>query len=794
MNRNKKILKRMIAFGLCAMMAVNTVMMACAESALATKDENVYVTLNSDGSVSGIYVVNEFSSEKGGEISDYGDYTSVKNLTDQSEIYVEDGHITANMPKGKFYYQGDMASGKLPWDISIDYFLDGEKIDSTELAGKSGELKIQIQTKKNPEGNEAFFENYLLQATVILSTEKCRNIQAEGATAGNVGVNRQLVYTILPGEEKTIEITADVQAFEMEGITLQGVPMSLGISEDMLDELELGEQTKELTDAVALLDEGVGTLKKGTAAAADGGKQLAEGISELAKGTNALETGGNSLTEATSLLANGTKELQEGVIQYTEGVEGYTAGVTQYVAGVDMLSQGAKLLSPLESLPLVDDAVVQMYQAVAVGDESKGILSLQSGAESLSNGLHLILEQVKLLENSTDGEKLQQLFAALGQIRTMTGELSETLAEISQAIDGSADMLEAVEAANQDVVAGLNGQVEAANIRIDGVSEQVNAQIESAVSVIQAAVDSGTLDSETAASVISGLNASRVDAASMNISAIQMPEEDESIRNMISGLKGVAENLKTAAGEFSKASEQLKIMEEGMDGGLLSVGAENPMEQLSQALSAACDGADGLKAGIDGISGALKLLGDSTASFGAAGEGIAALNAGFEELCKNNYLLIEGGQALTGAKDAINSGVEALASGAVELDSGAGQLVEGIAILNVGAAMINANTGTLTSGLSELDRGTGTLKEGTETFRSQTDNMDEKIKEQMEDILDEISGEEFEPVSFASDKNTNIGLVQFAMTTEGIKLPEEEEETVPEEEEGFVERLEQLFR
>lgn len=811
MKAKQRFLKRIIASGLCALMAVHMTAAVWAESAAATKDENVYVTLNPNGSVSGIYVINEFTSEKGGEISDYGNYTSVENLTDQSEIYIEDDHITAKMAKGQFYYQGNMDSGKLPWDISIKYFLDGEGIDGAELAGKSGELKIQIETRKNSGGNEVFFDNYLLQATVVLSTEKCHNIQAEGATAGNVGVNRQLVYTILPGEEKHIEITAEVENFEMDAITFQGVPMSLGISEDMLDDIKLSEQTKELTDAVALLDDGVGALKKGTEAAAVGGKQLADGISQLAGGSNALETGGNALSEATALLVDGTKALQTGVNQYTEGVDGFAAGVEQYVAGVEMLSQGAKLLSPLESLPLVNDAVVQMYQAVAVGDESQGIPSLQAGAQSLSDGLHMISEQVKLLETSTDGEKLQQIVEALAGLQTMTTELSDALIEIGQAVEGSAGMIEAVEAAHQAVLADLNNQVDGVNGQISEINHQiqevngnisasvsgVNSQIDNATAAIQAAADSGALDSETAAGAIASLNASKVSEMPVSnvtsLSGIQMPEADENIQSTISGLKEIAGNLKTAAEEFSKASEQLKLVEDGIAGSLSAAGEENPIAQLSQALSAACDGADGLKAGVDGIGGALKQLSDSTASFGAAGEGIAALNDGFEELCKNNNLLIEGSQTLTGAKAELHSGVEALASGTAELNNGAGQLAEGIVTLNAGVSLLNANTGTLTSGLSELDQGVGTLKEGTEEFRSQTDNMDEKVKEQMEEMLDEISGENFEPVSFTSEKNTNIGLVQFAMTTEGIKLPETEQESVPEEEEGFVDRLKQLF-
>lgn len=791
MNRNKKLLKQAVTVGLCTAMAASTLMPAYAASTSVMKDENVYVTLEQDGSVSGIYVVNEFSSESGGVISDYGDYTSVKNLTDLSEIIMEDGKISAEMSKGKFYYQGNLDSAELPWDISIQYFINGEKINPDELAGKSGDLKIVIQTKQNLESKESFFEHYLLQATVVLNTEKCSDIQAKGATVGNVGVNRQLVYTILPGEEKEIEITAKVQEFEMDGITFQGVPLSLSISEGMLDDLDLSNQTRELIDAVAQLDDGVGELKKGTEAAADGGSQLANAISELAEGVGELKSGANVLAQGTSELSSGTKELQNGVSQYLDGVDSFVAGVEQYVAGVDMLAQGSKLLAPLESLPLVDAAIVQIYQAVAVGNEQQGIPSLSAGAQSLSDGLHMLSEQVQLLENNTDAEKLQEWMNALGQIQGMIVQLSETLEEISAAISGSADMIATVEASHQAVLEGLNRQVDTANSNITDSVENVNAQIENAISAVQAAVENGSLDKETAEQTIASLNESKIGQEA--ISVIQMPQEDTGVLEIINTLKAISENLKSAATELDGAAQQLELVAEGIELNLSSTGDSNGIAQLSQVLLAACEGADGLKEGVDAVGQALKQLSQNTSSFGEVKEGIAALNAGFDELCKNNSLLLDGGKQLVDTKEELNAGMSALTSGTDELNSGVGEFVDGISTLHHGVSLLDDNTETLTSGLTELDEGTGKLKEGTQEFRGQTDGMDEKIQEEMEKLLDEMTGDDFEPVSFTSDYNTNIGLVQFAITADGIKISEEIEEVEPEKEEGFIERLKKLF-
>lgn len=792
MKKTRQVVRTVISAGICIAIAAGAGMPAYAAGAAAEKDENVYATLEQDGSVSGIYVVNEFSSETGGTLSDYGDYTSVKNLTDQSEICLENGHITAEMPKGKFYYQGNLDSGALPWEITIQYFLDGDEVSAGELAGKSGALKIRIQTKQNPSCNASFFEHYLLQATVVLNTEICTKIQAEGATAGNVGVNRQLVYTILPGEEGDIEITAEVQNFEMDSITFQGVPFSLAVSEDMLDELDLSDQTKELMDAVAQLDDGVGELKEGTEAAADGGRQLAEGIAQLADGTDALNNGGSALTEGTSELLSGTRALESGVNQYIAGVESLAGGVAQYVGGVELLAQGSKQLAPLENLSLVDDAVEQLYQAVTEGDAQQGIPSLETGAESLADGLHLIAAQVKLLESSTDTEQLEELLKGLAQIQEMTAQLAGAVGEIGAAVDSSVEMIDTIEASHQAVLEELNHQIDQANSVLSGSVDSVNEQIDQAISAVEAAAESGTLEEETANQAIDRLQAAKL--GQEDIEAIQMPQEDEGIRNTIAGLKQVSQSLESGAEQLKAASEQLASAAESLTANLPSAGTGDGIAQLSQALSAACEGADKLQTGIDTIGGALGQLKESTASFGEAGAGIAALNAGFDALCKNNSLLLSGSEALLRAKDVLTDGLSALTSGTDELNSGAGTLAEGISALHEGVSQLDEGAGALTDGLSELDEGTAKLKDGTEEFRAETDNMDETIREKLEELLDELTDDSYEPVSFLSEQNTNIGLVQFAITAQGIQLPEEETVEEPEQEQGFWDRLIQLFQ
>lgn len=70
------------------------------------KDENVYVNLNQDGSVDGIYVVNAFRLEKETDIVDYGKYDSVKNLTTDEELTKREIRLPRQLPQVIFSTRG----------------------------------------------------------------------------------------------------------------------------------------------------------------------------------------------------------------------------------------------------------------------------------------------------------------------------------------------------------------------------------------------------------------------------------------------------------------------------------------------------------------------------------------------------------------------------------------------------------------------------------------------------------------------------------------------------------------
>ena len=73
----------------------------------------------------------------------------------------------------------------------------------------------------------------------------------------------------------------------------------------------------------------------------------------------------------------------------------------------------------------------------------------------------------------------------------------------------------------------------------------------------------------------------------------------------------------------------------------------------------------------------------------------------------------------------------------------------------------------------------------------------DQIEDKIDELIDSLSGKDYEPVSFISSKKPDIGLVQFAIHTEAIKKADNtEEETEAEtetESETLLSRVKSLF-
>ncbi len=255
-----------------------------ADEASSSKEEVIYVMTDASGKVLDTEVVNIFA---GGNITDYGDYSAVKILNTTDTITQSKDKITFSSSRDKVYYQGTLKDKNIPWNISIRYFLNGKEYSAEDIAGKSGSLEIRFSISENSNVKSSFYDDYALQASFTLDTEKCKNISSSGATIANVGSDKQLTYTILPGKGIDTLIKANVTDFEMDAVSINGVSLNLNIEVD--DEV-ITEKVNDVVSAVDKVNDGANEVN-------DGARKLADAMGSLSSGLSSINANNSKLTD-----------------------------------------------------------------------------------------------------------------------------------------------------------------------------------------------------------------------------------------------------------------------------------------------------------------------------------------------------------------------------------------------------------------------------------------------------------------------------------------------------------------
>ncbi|WP_338067952.1 YhgE/Pip domain-containing protein [Bacillus salacetis] len=418
---------------------------AATEGNVASKDEVIYATLNASGNLDNIYVVNTLEVDKAGEILDYGKYSSVKNLTDLAEIDQEGQKIEVQAPEGKFYYQGNMdEKTELPWNVNVTYLLDGKKVKPEELAGKTGHLEISVEIAENEEGDGVFYENYLLQVSLAMPNTY-QGIEAPGGMVANAGKNKQITFTVMPGEEKTLKAEANVRDFEFNGVEIAAVPSTLPI--DPTGTGSMAGDMSELSNAIKELNDGVGELETGVS-------ELNDGTAGLQEGSAQYKNGMNELSGSSAGLVNGSASIRDALAQINQSLSGKSAQVdlsslNELPAGLKQLAGGLNEVA--NGLTALQENYSQAYGALdgAINEIPAGQVSEEEFASLAESGADpAVVDKLKASYSASQKVKatyaqVREAFAAVeptltelsSSVNTMSGQLTTTADSLSASLD-----------------------------------------------------------------------------------------------------------------------------------------------------------------------------------------------------------------------------------------------------------------------------------------------------------------------------------------------------------------------
>ena len=732
-------MKKAISLVTCTALAAGCCTMAFAADGPVTKDENVFLFLNPDGSIQSQVVSDWLHSDSGLRgVTDRTSLTDITNLKSDAAYTLNGDALTWDTDDHDVYYQGSSTQTP-PVTASIRYELNGQEMTAAEMLGKAGHVKITVKLtnhlKKTYQIGGAARSVYTPFATVVsmaLGADDFTNVKAEHGTVQTDSQTQLVAFVTLPGMQETFKglLTGDLSDLNdklLDEVTLEADTDAFVMPTILLAASSSVEDLRDTVDDIPSLDETLNEVRDGMDELKDGSVDLDDGAHELDDGAHDLHDGVQELDDGASDLKDGAKDLDDGAKELNDKMGEFSAKYTEFDAGVS----GAK-----------------------------------SGMETLYAGLAKMKGQMdeKMLPGLARAAQLQaDLEGQMGTIQGVLGSIPET-----------SQLEEAQDTVTQAVT-----------------DAATNAANTAGQAVADAAADTAAQTSQAYAAAIGAL----LDNEELGFS-------DEQKAAVQAALSGVAEGLASeanqeavaataqAAGEKTAAqvAAQGKVIQEALApvAGLDTTAMKQQVGEVSTTANEL-----------------MGLMNDLTTSLynGENPLDDETIYGGTSQLAAGAQQLVGGAATLSGYSGQFKEAIGQFKGGTGELADGTGKLLDGTGELKDGTQELLDGTVDLVDGTGKLVDGTQELLDGVDEFRDKIEEKAGDVDtKQIDDALDTLDALQTEAESYTTYTGTPDGVeasIKFVMKVEEPEAPAAETETEPTaqqtEKPSFWQRLKQLF-
>ena len=456
----KKLTKKIVCLGTCAALAAGCCLPAFADSdGPVTKDENVFLFLNPDGSIQQQLVSDWLHSDTGlQDVTDCTSLTDITNLKSDAAYTLDGSALRWDTGEHDVYYQGE-SSLTPPVTAEIRYELNGQPITAEELLGKSGHVRItvdltnHIYTQQMIGGVQR--KIYTPFATVVsfaLDADDFTNLKAEHGRIQTDSQTQIAAFVALPGLQESFRglLTGDLSDLSdklLDSVSIEAdtdcfvfptIIMAASTSTEEL--LEKDEDFPSLDEALNEMRDGFDELKDGSIELDDGAHELDDGAQELDDGAHELDDGAHELDDGAKELDDGAKDLDDGAQELKDGAADLDDGAGKLKDGAAALNGGlAALNGKLAALPdslKAADALqaslnTQMTDLFGKMDAIPETEALQAGFAGVQSALSSALaDETDEAGNITSPAVQTIAYAAVLQTANSTAQtMVDTLAE-----------------------------------------------------------------------------------------------------------------------------------------------------------------------------------------------------------------------------------------------------------------------------------------------------------------------------------------------------------------------------
>ena len=393
----------------------------------------------------------------------------------------------------------------------------------------------------------------------------------------------------------------------------------------------------------------------------------------------------------------------------------------------------------------------------AIDEINSGATTLKDGTSTLNGGTNDLLSGVDSLNSGVDS-----LNSGILKVK----EGLETLnSKSSNLTDGSKKILDAL---NE-----INLALENVNVSSESIAQLVSASSDIKKGIDNLVKGAVSLNSNIGYSAYKGIMSSN----GLNIDSLQGSNTSE-----VNDIKSQIQSLTDAKNAL--------IAEGALDGDSKVLAIENAISELTEIIgllqknSAAIGGVETYLNNVStGTQELLTVSNTLQEKYGQFDEAIVNLSQKLSGLGENMATLANAISQLTAQYKTFDTGVNDYTKGVSALLEGYSKIVNGSTELKNGTKTLKDGANSLNSGASSLYEGTTKLSDGTGELNDKTSNLDGEINDEVDSMVNELTGNLEEVVSFVSEKNTNVESVQFVIKTPAIE--KEKVESVEEKTENL---------
>ena len=564
-------MKKAISLVTCTALAAGCCTMAFAADSPVTKDENVFLFLNPDGSIQSQVVSDWLHSDNGLRgVTDRTSLTDITNLKSDAAYTLNGDALTWDTDDHDVYYQGNSTQTP-PVTASIRYELNGQEMTAAEMLGKAGHVKITVKLtnhlKKTYQIGGAARNVYTPFATVVsmaLGADDFTNVKAEHGTVQTDSQTQLVAFVTLPGMQETFKglLTGDLSDLNdklLDEVTLEADTDAFVMPTILLAASSRVEDLRDTVDDIPSLDE---TLN-----------EVRDGMDELKDGSTELDDGASDLKDGAKDLDDGAKELNDKMGEFSAKYTEFDAGVSGAKSGTETLYAGlAKMKGQMDERMLPGLARAAQLQADLEGQmgDIQGVLGSIPETSQLKAAQDTVTQAVTDAATNAASTAGQAVADAAADTAAQTSQAyAEAIGELleNEELGFSEEQKAAVQAALAGVAEGLQSEAnqEAVAAAAQAAGEKTAAQVAAQGKTIQealapvAGLDTTAMKQQvgqvsTTANELMGL----MNDLTTSLYNGENPMDDETIYGGTSQLAAGAQQLVGGAATLSGYSGQFK--------------------------------------------------------------------------------------------------------------------------------------------------------------------------------------------------------------------------------------------